>query len=255
MSGRAGALALAAALAWPGAAAAEAEELLVLAAASTVEAMDEVAALFTAAGHGGVRVSYASSAALARQIEAGAPVDVFLSANASLMDYLAERDLIDTASRRDLLGNALVLVAPLDSPLRLAIAPGFPLAAALGTGRLAMGDPDHVPAGIYGREALRKLGVWNDVAGRVAAASDVRGALALVGRGEAAAGIVYASDARAAPGVRVLGRFPAASHPAIVYPVAAVGARTGPLAEAFLDFLRSGEAAEAFRRHGFIVRG
>lgn len=256
MRGRAWALALAAALGWPGApAAAGAAELIVLAAASTVEAMDEVAAMFTAAGHGRVRVSYASSAALARQIESGAPVDVFLSANARWMDYLSERGLIDTASRSDLLGNALVLVAPLDSVLKLAIAPGFPLAEALGSGRLAMGDPDHVPVGIYGREALRGLGVWDGVAARVAATPDVRAALALVSRGEAAAGIVYASDVLGAEGVRVLGRFPAASHRAIVYPVAAVGTRADPSAVAFLDFLRSAAAGAAFRRHGFVVKG
>ena len=256
MRGRAWALALAAALGLPGTpAAAGAEELIVLAAASTVEAMDEVAAMFTAAGHGRVRASYASSSALARQIETGAPVDVFLSANARWMDYLSERDLIDTASRSDLLGNALVLVAPLDSVLRLAIAPGFPLAEALGSGRLAMADPDHVPAGIYGREALRGLGVWDGVAARVAATADVRAALALVSRGEAAAGIVYASDVLAAEGVRVIGRFPAASHRAIVYPVAAVGTRADPSAVAFLDFLRSAEAGAAFRRHGFVVKG
>ena len=255
MTSRARVLALAVTL-WAGAAGGEtAGELVVLAAASTAAAMDEVAALFAETGHGRAHISYASSAALARQIELGAPADVFLSANRNLMDYLAERGLIDAASRRDLLGNELVLVAPLDSPLRLAIAPGFPLAQALGDGRLAMGDPDHVPAGIYGRDALRELGVWDAVAARVAAAADVRGALALVSRGEAAAGVVYASDARAPARVRVLGRFPAASHGAIVYPVAAVGARAGPAAAAFLEFLGSPEAQAAFRRHGFIVIG
>jgi molybdate transport system substrate-binding protein len=249
------ALALAASL-WASAAAAEpAEALVVLAAASTAAAIDEIATLFAETGQGQVRASYASSAALARQIELGSPADIFLSANQSLMDYLAERDLIDAASRRDLLSNTLVLVAPLDSPLRLAITPGFPLADALGAGRLAMGDPDHVPAGIYGREALRGLGVWNAVAARVAAAADVRGAMALVSRGEAAAGIVYASDARGAEGVRVLGSFPAESHGAIIYPVAAVGPRAGRTATAFLEFLRSPEAQAAFRRHGFIVSG
>ena len=252
MKARACALALAASL-WAGAGAA-AEELTVLAAASTAEAMDEVAAMFAEAGHGQARLSYASSAALARQIEIGAPADVFLSANALWMDYLAERGLIDAASRGDLLANAVILVAPLDSALQLTIAPGFPLAEALGEGRLAMGDPDHVPAGIYGREALIGLGVWEAVAGRVAAAPDARAALALVSRGEAIAGIVYASDALGAEGVRVLGRFPAASHSAVVYPVAAVAGRMDPLTAAFLDFLRSAEARAAFRRHGFVVK-
>ena len=255
MKARAVALALVASL-WAGAAGAEAaEELVVLAAASTVAAMEEVATSFALAGLGRTRISYASSGALARQIEIGAPADVFLSANERWMDYLAERGLIDSASRRDLLSNALVLVAPLDSPLELTIAPRFPLAEALGQGRLAMGDPDHVPAGIYGREALISLGVWDAVAGRVAAASDARAALALVGRGEVAAGIVYASDVHARKRVRVVGRFPATSHRAIVYPVAALAGRMRPLAAAFLDFLRSAEARAAFRRHGFIIRG
>ena len=252
---KARALALAAAL-WVGAANAEAaEELVVLAAASTLAAMEEVAGSFAAAGLGRTRVSYASSGALARQIEIGAPADVFLSANALWMDYLAGRGLIEAASRRDLLSNALVLVAPFDSPIELTIAPGFPLSEVLGQGHLAMGDPDHVPAGIYGREALVSLGVWDSVAGRVAAVRDARAALALVSRGEAAAGIVYASDVHGGKRVRVLGRFPATSHRAIVYPVAAIAGRMRPLTAAFLDFLRSSEARAAFRRHGFIVRG
>jgi len=238
----------------PGTAAAS-EDLVVLAAASTAAAMDEVAAMFAAAGLGRARVSYASSAALARQIEAGAPVDVFLSANTTWMDYLDERSLIDATSRSDFLGNTLVLVAPRDSPLELRIAPGFLLAEALGEGRLAMGDPDTVPAGIYGRDALTSLGAWHAVVRRVAAAPDVRAALALVSRGEAAAGIVYASDVLGVERVRVLGRFPAESHGAIVYPLAAVEGRMSPLVAAFLDFLRSSEAEDAFRRHGFIVKG
>ncbi len=255
MTRRVWALALAASL-WVSAVSAEGDrELVVLAAASTAGAMDEIATLFTASGHGRARISYASSAALARQIELGAPADVFLSANEGLMDYLAERGLIDPASRRDLLGNTLVLVAPRDSPLRLTIAPGFRLAEALGAGRLAMGDPDHVPAGIYGRDALSHLGVWDAVAARVAAAADVRAALALVSRGEAAAGIVYASDAQTANRVLLIDRFPSTSHRAIVYPVAGVGPRAGSAAAVFLEFLGSPEAGAAFRRHGFIVKG
>lgn len=237
----------------PGVAAGEAS-VLVFAAASTTEAVSEAARLFAARGGGRVRASFASSSTLARQIEQGAPADLFISANPKWMDFLEARGLIVPASRFDLLGNRLVLVAPADSAAApVPIGEGFPLAEMLGGRRLAMGDPDHVPAGIYAREALRSLGVWAEVAERLARTGDVRGALALVARGETPFGIVYASDAAAAPGVTVVGAFPQGSHPPITYPAALVAGRETSTARAFLAFLATPEARSLFERHGFAV--
>jgi molybdate transport system substrate-binding protein len=226
-------------------------ELLVFGAASLTEALDEVGSGYTRDTGQTVKFSYAASSALARQIEAGARADVFLSADTEWMDYLQARKRIDPESRRDLLSNRLVLIAPAASDSRLEIAPGFPLAQALGTGRLATGDPDYVPVGRYARAALMSLGVWNDVAERLVRAENVRAALAFVSRGEAPFGIVYATDARVDAGVRVVGTFPESSHPPIVYPVA-VTAEARPGASRFLEFLSSPAARDTFRRHGFV---
>lgn len=231
---------------------ASADDLLVFAAASLTEALDEVSAQFQQEQGIGVKASYASSSTLARQIEQGAPADVFISANAEWLDYLQERAMIVPATRHALLGNELVLVAPADSTVELTIAPGFALAEALGTGRLAMGDPDHVPAGIYAKAALVALGVWPAVSERVARADNVRAALALVARGEVPLAIVYRSDAIAAD-VRVVGTFPADSHPPIVYPAAVIAGSIQPAAAALLAYLRSPAAAAVFERHGFSV--
>lgn len=228
------------------------QELLVFAAASLRDALDSVIADYAANSSGAV-ASYASSSALARQIEQGAPADVFISANPAWMDYLEERGLVRAGSRVDLLGNGLVLVAPADSEVALEIASGFDLLGALGGGRLAMGDPDHVPAGIYGRAALESLGVWPDVAPHVARADNVRAALALVARGEAPLGVVYRSDAVAEPAVRVVGDFPPESHPPIIYPVAVLAASEHPAAGKLVAFLRSKDAAPVFERFGFTV--
>jgi molybdate transport system substrate-binding protein len=170
------------------------------------------------------------------------------------MNYLAQRRLIQPRSRVSFLTNSLVLVAPATSRVRLTIGPRFPLHRALGGGRLAMGDPNAVPAGKYGKAALTRLGVWPSVQGRVAAAENVRAALALVARGEAPLGIVYATDARAAPGVRVIGTFPASSHTPITYPVATLAASRNPEAELFRRFLISAEGKGLFRRFGFGAR-
>ena len=170
------------------------------------------------------------------------------------MDYLAERDLIREGTRADLLANGLVLVAPAASEHALEIAPGFDLAGALGGGRLAMGDPDHVPAGIYGKAALASLGVWQAVESQVARADNVRAALALVARGEAPLGIVYNSDALVEPGVRVLDAFPEDSHPPIVYPIAVVADGQQPAAARLADYLKSPAAAPTFERFGFTSR-
>ncbi len=229
------------------------EPVTLFAAASTVEAVGAVARAYEAGGGGKVRTVFAASSTLARQIAQGAPADLYLSANAAWMDELEGRGAIEAGTRVDLLGNALVLIAPKRDPLELEIAPGFPLAEALGERRLAMGDPAHVPAGIYAKAALENLEVWPEVARRVAYLGDVRGTLAMVDRGEAAAGIVYASDARSAARVQVAGAFPADSHPAIVYPLAVVAGRGKPAVVAFYNFLRGTEARTLFEAQGFTA--
>ncbi len=245
---------LAAALLVLGAGPARADRpVTIFAAASTMEAVNAVARAYEASGRGAVRPVFAASSTLALQIAHGAPADLFLSANTAWMDDLEQRGVLEPRTRIDLLGNALVLIAPRESPLDLEIAPGFALAAALSERRLAMGDPAHVPAGIYAKAALERLGVWSRVAGRVAFLGDVRAALILVDRGEAAAGIVYASDTRVAPRVRVVGTFPADSHPPIVYPLAVVAGRRGPAVMALYAYLRGPEARALFRARGFAV--
>lgn len=233
-------------------AAADGDRLLVFAAASLKDAMDEAAAAWAADGQPTVQVSYAASSALARQIDQGAPADVFISADLAWMDWLDERGLIQAGGRQDLLGNDLVLVAPAGtaSPLELAAGPD-PVLARLGDGHVAMALVDAVPAGRYGREAFQALGLWGALAPRVAQADNVRAALMLVARGEAPLGVVYGSDARAEPRVRIVATFPAASHAPIVYPVAQVAASRHGNATAFIDWLASPEAGEIFRRHGF----
>jgi molybdate transport system substrate-binding protein len=178
---------------------------------------------------------------------------LFISANAEWMDYLAERGLIVAESRIDLLGNRLVLVAPADSGIAVDIAPGFDLAGALGDGHLAMANTDAVPAGIYGKQALTALGVWESVAPRVAQAQDVRAALALVALGEAPLGIVYATDAGAEPGVRIVAAFPEETHDRIIYPAALVAGAENEAARSLLDFLRSDAAAPFFEAEGFAL--
>ncbi|MBS0379605.1 MAG: molybdate ABC transporter substrate-binding protein [Proteobacteria bacterium] len=234
----------------PGSAALPEPTLTVFAAASLTDALDEVDRAFTRDTHIAVKTSYASSATLAKQIESGAGADVFLSADREWMDYLEKHGQIRAGTRRDLLGNALVLVAPADSSVQLKIAPGFALAAALGTGRLATGDPDSVPAGIYARAALTKLGVWDAVAPHLARAENVRAALAYVARGEAPLGIVYRTDALADKHVRIVDTFPEDSHPPVIYPVAVtLGGR--PESARYLDFLHTEGARQIFARYGF----
>lgn len=188
---------------------ADAKDILVFAAASLRNALDDAVAGYPGRGQSKIAVSYAASSTLAKQIENGAPADIFISADLDWMDYLQKRNLIKTESRLNLLGNRLVLVAPADSTITVAIAPGFPLAQILGDDRLAMGDPGAVPAGKYGKAALEKLGVWSSVSAKVAPAEDVRAALLLVSRREAPLGIVYASDAVSDPGVKRVAVFPA----------------------------------------------
>ena len=244
----------AAGLALAGLAWAQPATVTVFAAASTTNAISDIGKLFEAQGQGKLRASFASSSTLAKQIESGAPAEIFLSANENWMDYLEQKGLVLAGSRIDYLGNSLVLVAPADSQIKAEIRPGFPLLEWLGQGRLSLGDPDHVPAGIYAKAALTKLGVWDQVEPRLARAADVRGALALVERGETPLGIVYATDAAITPKVKVVGVFPEDSHPAIVYPLALVGEKASPTAKAFYEFLRGPEARAIFNKYGFAVR-
>ncbi|MEO6248803.1 MAG: molybdate ABC transporter substrate-binding protein [Sphingomicrobium sp.] len=224
---------------------------VVLAAASLQESLTAAADAWVARGHQRPVISFAGSSALARQIEAGVPADLFVSADEAWMDYLAGRGLIQLSSRVSFLTNRLVLIVPRDSNLRLVIRPGFALARALGGGRLAMADPDAVPAGRYGKAALTALGVWPAVAAKIAPGENVRAALALVERGEVPAGIVYATDAAASRGMRVIGIFPPATHPAIRYPIALLTSATSADAEPFRRFLLSRPAKMIFRRFGF----
>jgi len=226
--------------------------VLVFAAASLSDVLDEIDRAYAAKTGTDVRASYASSSVLAKQIESGAPADVFVAADREWMDYLEERGLLKRGSRHDLLGNTLVLIAGADSTLQLKVAPGFDLAGALGKGRLAVGDPDSVPAGVYAQAALVKLGVWDRVRDHLARADNVRTALEYVARGESPLGIVYGTDARAEKRVRVVGVFSADTHPPITYPVAlTAGAR--PEAERYREFLQSDAARQIFTRRGFVV--
>lgn len=227
---------------------------LVLAAASLQESLNAAADAWARSGHPRPVLSFAASSALARQVEAGAPADLFVSADEAWMNELDRRKLLRRGSRVSFLGNRLVLIAPANSPVTLRIAPRFPLAHALRGGRLAMADPAGVPAGLYGQQALTRLGVWPQVMGSVARAESVRAALALVARGAAPLGIVYATDARAEPAVRMVGLFPAASHDPITYPVAVLARATHPDAEGFRRFLLSSEAKAIFVRFGFSTR-
>ncbi|PAL21385.1 molybdate ABC transporter substrate-binding protein [Sphingopyxis sp. GW247-27LB] len=224
---------------------------LVLAAASLQESLTEAADAWAAQGHARPVLSFAASSALARQIMAGAPADLFLSADEPWMDAVQKAGLLRGGTRTTLLGNRLVLIAPVGSRVRLTPARGFPIARALGGGRLAVADPDAVPAGKYAKAALTSLGVWRGVAERLAPAENVRAAMALVERGAAPLGIVYATDAKASRAVRVIGTFPASSHPPIRYPVAVLKASRHKDATAFRAFLLSRQARAIFARHGF----
>jgi molybdate transport system substrate-binding protein len=239
---------LAAALLWASAGSVAQDRVVVFAAASLRNALDEVIARSPV----GAVPSYASSSALARQIETGAPAKVFISADQDWVDYLEQRAQIQPATRRNLLGNKLVLIAPAGSKVQATIKAGFPLHLLLGArGRLALGDPQHVPAGKYAKAALEKLGVWDGVSGKLAPAENVRAALAFVARGETPLGIVYATDAAAEPKVRVVDTFPDGLHPPVVYPAALTAAARDPAAAEFLAFLRSPAARRIFEKHGF----
>jgi molybdate transport system substrate-binding protein len=230
-----------------------ASDVTMFAAASLKNALDDAVTRYQAKTGRKVVVSYAASSALAKQIEAGAPADIFFSADLDWMDELEKKNLIDSASRQTLLGNTLILIAPKDSTVSLPMEKNLPLLKALGPeGKLAMANVDSVPAGRYGKAALIYFGVWEEVAPRVAQADNVRAALSFVAKGEAPLGIVYGTDTKAEPGVRVVGTFPEESHPKILYPVALLGGAK-PDAREFLLFLLSPEAAPAFEAQGFSI--
>jgi len=223
----------------------------VFAAASLREAMDEQARQFGASTGNKVTVSYGASNALARQIEAAAPADIFISADLDWMDHVGQRNLLALNSRVNLLRNALVLIAPSSSTASLKVAPGFGLAAALGNGKLAMANPDSVPAGKYGKRALEKLGVWASVERQVARTENVRAALALVSRREAPFGIVYSTDALSDKGVKTVDAFPPDSYPPIIYPAALLASSKSAAGKPLLDYLRSAAARPIWERYGF----
>jgi len=233
--------------------AAVAASVTVLAAASLREALDDQSRQFQTSTGNKVVVSYAASNALAKQIEAGAPADVFISADLDWMDYLEQRRLLAPNTRVTLLRNTLVLIAPAASSVNLRIGPQFGLAAALGGARLAIANPDSVPAGKYGKSALEALGVWTSVETKLARTENVRAALALVARGEAPLGIVYSTDALAEKGVRIVDTFPASSHPPIRYPAAIVAASQSAAARPLLDYLRSPSASPTWEKYGYGV--
>lgn len=226
--------------------------LTMFAAASLTDALNNIGAAWTKAGHGSVRFSFGASSTLARQIEQGAPANLFASADEKWMDYLDTHGLIVPGTRRDLLSNTLVLIVPASHPVHVTIGPGFDLMAILGTqGRLATGDPAHVPVGIYAEQALKHLGIWDQVQQRLAPAADVRSALLLVERGEVPAGIVYATDAAISKNVMIAGIFPSDTHPPIKYPFGIVKGGDSPSARALLQYLSGPTARSVFKRFGF----
>jgi len=229
-----------------GVAVADENAVLVFDAASLTNVIDELSKAFTRQTQVPVKSSPAASSALAKQIEAGAPADVFFSADLEWMDYLDQKKLLKAGTRQDVVGNTLVLVAPAASTLSLELKQGVDL----GSGKIATGDPDSVPAGKYAKAALKKLGAWDKVSGQIVRAENVRAALAFVARAEVPLGIVYRTDALAEKKVRIVAEFPRDTHPPITYPIA-VTIHGGATAQQFVDFVRSGAAGEIFRKYGF----
>ena len=225
----------------------------VFAAASLKNALDEAAALFQKAQGAEIKSSYAASLTLAKQIEAGAPADIFISADAASMDYLAEKKLIKPETRVDLLGNTLVVVAPSSSPLKSLAFTKEAFLSALGSGRIATGDPASVPVGKYAKAAFEKLNLWSTLESRFAFTDNVRSALVFVAREEAPLGVVYSTDAKSEPKVKVVATFAENTHPKIVYPIAAIRASGGEMAARFLEFLKGSAAKAVFQRNGFTV--
>ncbi|SLM28085.1 molybdate transporter subunit; periplasmic-binding component of ABC superfamily [Desulfamplus magnetovallimortis] len=232
----------------------QSNKVRIFSAGSTINAVTDICNLFIEKKMGEITPSFAASSTLAKQIDQGAPADIYLSANPKWMDFLEKNNMLEPGTRFDLLGNRIVLIAPLNSTMTITIDKGFDLAGVLGDEKLAMGDPDHVPAGIYGKQALESLGVWDSVTLKVARSKDVRAALALVERAEAPLGIVYSTDAAISKKVKVVGVFPEESHPPIIYPVALVAGNATPSARSFMEFLKGEDAKAIFEKYGFNVR-
>jgi molybdate transport system substrate-binding protein len=231
-----------------------AETVTVFAAASLTNALTDLGAAFEKKGAGKAIFSFAASSTLAKQIENGAPANVFISADEEWMNYLSRKGLMIPASQRVIVRNRLVLVAPRESAAQLDVKPGFSLVSLMGDGLLAVGDPDHVPAGRYAKMALQRLGVWAEVETKLARADNVRAALALVERGECPLGVVYATDAAISKGSNIVGTFPESSHPPVTYPAGIVSGKDSPGSRDFLEFLESPEAKSVFEKYGFVVR-
>ena len=244
---------IAATLTVAGAASAAEQPVTVFAAASLTDALKAAAATWQSKGHGPVVLSFGSSSAIAKQVEAGAPADIFASADEKWMKYLTDKSLVDTGTVDRPIGNDLVLIGAADSNASIAIAPNFDLAGALNGGRLAIGDPKGVPAGTYAKAALTKLGVWDQVKDKIAQADNVRAALQLVSRGEAPLGIVYATDAKSDPNVKVIDIFPEGTHPPIIYPIAIMASSTNADAPALLAYLKSSATQSVFKDQGFKI--
>ncbi|MBL8516273.1 MAG: molybdate ABC transporter substrate-binding protein [Betaproteobacteria bacterium] len=230
-----------------------ADTVTVFAAASLKESLEAAAGQFEAASGHKIVISFAASSALARQIEAGAPADLFISADLDWAEYLEKKQLFSPGTRINLLKNGLVLIAPVASTATLKLAPGINFAPIIGERRIAMANPEVVPAGRYGKAALQALGAWESIKGKVAGAENVRAALALVSRGEAPLGIVYRTDALADKGVRIVDTFPANTHPPIVYPAAVMAGSKTPAAKAFLAHLSARETQAVWQRFGFTT--
>lgn len=229
-----------------------AADLTVFSAVSTTGAMTEIGKLYEKKTNNKVRYSFGATSTLARQIERGAPVDIFLSADQVWMDYLLERKLIDISTRKDIVANTLALIVPANSDITIKIAPGFKLAEILKGKRLAMGDPDHTAVGIYAKESLTNLGVWKEVEPLLARADSVRASLAMVERGEVGAGILFGTEAAISKKVQLVDTFPTSTHKPINYPVAILAKAKSAEAKDFIAFLSSPEAAQIFRSYGFV---
>ena len=230
---------------------ASAQEIRLLVAASLSNVIDSLCKTWVAKGEPKCVAVYAASSALAKQIENGAPGDVFISADEPWMKYVVDKKVVKADTQRMLATNLLVIIAPADSKVSLTPGPGFPIAAALGDGRLSLADPDAVPAGKYAKAALTQFGVWDQVSGKIARAENVRDALAFVARSAAPLGIVYSTDAKVEPKVRIVAAFPAGSHPPVVYPMAVTANAQSPRAQAFLDFLMTPESQKTLADAGF----
>ncbi|RAU21021.1 molybdate ABC transporter substrate-binding protein [Paramagnetospirillum kuznetsovii] len=233
---------------------AHAEEVVVFAAASLTNALNEIGESFAARTGTKMVASYAASSALAKQVEQGAPAQVFASADLKWMDYLADKKLINADTRFNLLGNTLVLIAPLDAKQdRVELTAKTDIAALAGPGRIATGNPDSVPVGLYFKQAMERAGQWKAIEPKIAATDSVRAALAFVERGEVPLGVVYATDAAVSKKVKVVGIFPDAMHDPITYPFALIKGKETPAAKALLDHIRGPEAKAVFVRHGFKI--